>query len=112
MVIALPIAGGQLCMHFGHCEKFVFFDVDTAKKIIKDVKMLTPPPHEPGILPPWIRQQGADLVISGGMGSRAKILFQEAGIEVITGAPAIAPESIIEKYLQGNLETGQNTCDH
>lgn len=28
MKIAIPMAGGQLCMHFGHCEQFALVDVD------------------------------------------------------------------------------------
>lgn len=112
MKIALPIAGNQLCMHFGHCEKFAFYDVDTNEKVIKGVEMLTPPPHEPGILPPWIKQQGADVVITGGMGSRARMLFEEAGVHVIAGAPAATPEVVITNYLNNTLEIGQNACDH
>lgn len=74
--------------------------------------MLTPPPHEPGVLPPWIKQQGADLVITGGMGSRARNLFEEAGVHVIAGAPAIAPQDVIISFLNNSLVLGQNSCDH
>lgn len=112
MKIALPVTGNCLCMHFGHCESFAFYDVDSKEKSINGVKMLTPPPHEPGILPPWIKQQGADIVITGGMGSRARDLFEAVGVHVITGAPAINPEAVIIHYLNNTLELGQNACDH
>ena len=26
--IAIPLAEGKLCMHFGHCEKFAIIEVD------------------------------------------------------------------------------------
>ncbi len=112
MKIAMPIVQNQLCMHFGHCEVFAFFDVDEETKQIKDKTLITPPPHEPGILPPWIKQQGADLVIAGGMGSRAQNLFNAAGVKVITGAKGNSPEDIINNFLNENLETGPNACDH
>lgn len=112
MKIAMPIVQNQLCMHFGHCEVFAFFDVDEETKQIKDKKLVTPPPHEPGILPPWIRQQGADIVITGGMGSRAQGLFRAEGVKVITGARGNNPEEIIMSFLNENLETGPNICDH
>ncbi|MFZ5753618.1 MAG: NifB/NifX family molybdenum-iron cluster-binding protein [Bacillota bacterium] len=112
MIIALPVAGNQLCMHFGHCESFAFFDVDEVQKKIKGKKMLTPPPHEPGILPPWIKQQGADVVITGGMGARAQSLFQAAGVQIITGAQPGNPEDIVMSYLNNSLQTGPNACDH
>jgi predicted Fe-Mo cluster-binding NifX family protein len=36
MKIAIPTSQGKLCQHFGHCEEFVFIEVDeNTKKIIK-----------------------------------------------------------------------------
>ena len=34
MKIAIPTANGKLCQHFGHCEKFVFIEVDEVTKTI------------------------------------------------------------------------------
>ena len=109
--IAIPVTQGVLSSHFGHCEVFAIFDVDSENKVTgrNDV---TPPPHEPGTFPAWLREQGANIIIAGGMGSRAQNLFNENGIEVIVGAPTIDPEHVLEGYLNGNLETGGNLCDH
>lgn len=112
MKIALPVAGERLCMHFGHCEVFAFYEVNLTEKKIISKELLTPPPHEPGILPPWIKAQGADVVITGGMGARAVSLFDNAGVKVITGAPAISPEEVVSQYLNNSLQTGSNACDH
>ena len=84
--IAVPTAAGSLCQHFGHCEQFALFDVDADNKTILKTTMVTPPPHEPGLLPTWLQEQGADLIIAGGMGSRAQELFVGKGIHVVTGA--------------------------
>lgn len=112
MKIALPMANQQLCMHFGHCQVFEFYEVDEKEKTIKGKSSLTPPPHEPGVLPRWIKEQGADLVIAGGMGVSAQNLFREAGVQVITGAPADDSQTIVESYLNNSLQTGKNACDH
>lgn len=40
-------------------------------------RLLTPPPHEPGVLPKWLHDQGVNLIIAGGMGQRAQGLFNE-----------------------------------
>ena len=112
MRIAVPVAGGRLCMHFGHCEQFALIDVDPETKTITGKQMVAPPPHQPGILPPWIKEQGVNLVIAGGMGARAIDLFNQIGVQVIVGAPSDEPEKIVEAYLNGTLETGQNVCDH
>ena len=73
---------------------------------------LTPPPHEPGILPAWLHEQGATHIIAGGMGSRAQGLFAERGITVVVGAPVDSPESIADAFVKGTLTTGGNVCDH
>ena len=111
-VVAIPVAEGQLCMHFGHCEQFALLDVDTADKKILNTRHLTPPPHEPGLLPRWLHEQGASLVIAGGMGQRAQNIFTEHGIRVIVGVGAGEPKSIVRAYLDGKLLSGENLCDH
>ena len=111
-IIAMPVAGGQLCMHFGHCEQFALHDVDTANKEILNSRQLTPPPHEPGLLPRWLHDQGVNLIIAGGMGQRAQDIFAENDIQVIVGAPAEPPENIVRSYLDGKLQSGENICDH
>ena len=79
---------------------------------ISKKEMLVPPPHEPGVLPNWLHQLGADVIIAGGMGQRAVGLFEERGIKVVTGAPALTPEEIVNSYLNNTLMTGSNLCDH
>ena len=109
--IAIPTVEGNLCAHFGHCEKFALIDIDN--KEIKNVEFLIPPPHEPGVIPKWLSEQKADLVITGGMGNRAKEIFSQHGIEVITGVTAqVPPEEIVKQYLENTLEIGDNACDH
>lgn len=110
MKIAIPLAAGRLCMHFGHCEQFAL--VDIADGNATQTAMVTPPPHEPGLLPRWLHEQGVSLVIAGGMGQRAQQLFSQNGIKVVVGASAEAPEALVSAYLNGTLQCGGNTCDH
>lgn len=110
--IAIPVEGGRLCAHFGHCETFILVDVDTENKAVINKIEMPPPPHEPGLLPRWLHEKGANMIIAGGMGSRAQGLFAESGIQVITGAPSEAPEVLVKNYLDGTLVVGDNVCDH
>jgi ATP-binding protein involved in chromosome partitioning len=112
MRIAIPVTGGKLSGHFGHCEQFALVDVDKEAKTVIATEMLTPPPHEPGLLPRWLSEKGAEMIIAGGIGGRAQGLFEQQSISVVIGAPADTPEVIINAYLQGALETGENACDH
>lgn len=112
MRIAVPAANGLLAQHFGHCDKFALFDADPVAKRILGSSEVDAPEHQPGLLPPWLKERGVDLVIAGGMGGRARALFQQAGVEVVTGAPSMAPDAIVRQYLDGTLVTGENACDH
>jgi len=110
VMFAVPTAEGKLCSHFGHCDQFALIETEEGK--IKAKTMHTPPPHEPGVLPKWLHEMGAHVIIAGGMGSRAQQLFDENGIKVVTGAPADTPESLVRQYLSDSLVTGGNVCDH
>ena len=77
MKIAIPLADGRLCMHFGHCEQFALVEVDDENKTILATDYRTPPAHEPGVLPRWLHEQGANVIIAGGglAGVAARALF-------------------------------------
>jgi len=111
MIIAVPLVGGKLSPHFGHCESFAIMDIDSQGNVVVK-RELTPPPHEPGILPSWLHSLGVQHVIVGGMGSRAQGLFYENGISLTVGAPSAAPEELAVAYIKGTLAGGDNVCDH
>ena len=112
MKIAIPTVEQKLCMHFGHCEKFALLEVDESSKRIIKTEYLTPPPHEPGVLPKWLHEQGANVIIAGGMGQRAQELFKQNEINVVVGAAGDSPEELTNAYMNQTLETGSNVCDH
>ncbi len=112
MKIAIPIANGMLCMHFGHCEQFALLEVAPNDGTVISRQRLTPPPHEPGVLPRWLQEQGAEVIIAGGMGQRAQSLFAENGIKVVVGAAHATPDELAVQYAQGSLASGVNVCEH
>jgi predicted Fe-Mo cluster-binding NifX family protein len=112
MKIAIPVTGGMLSPHIGHCEQFALFTAEDGSRTISGRQVLDAPPHEPGLLPRWLHEQGATVIVAGGMGGRAQGLFAEAGIQVVVGAPVEAPEAVAQGFLDGSLKTGANACDH
>jgi len=112
MKIAIPLQGGQLAAHFGHCQEFAFFDVSESGEDIPDPVTVSAPPHEPGLLPKWLAEHGADVIIAGGMGRRAQSLFEQNGIEAVVGVTNSDPATIVSQYLQDSLSAGENLCDH
>ena len=108
MKFAIPLADGKLTAHFGHCQEFALINVEENE--IKNKEILIPPPHEPGVLPKWLNEIGANVIIAGGMGHRAIELFDQAGIKVITGAPVEEPEALVRNYLSNVMVLGDNAC--
>jgi len=112
MRIAIPLTNGVLSAHFGHCEKFFIADVDREQKKIAAFRLLDAPEHEPGLLPRWLAGQGVTTIIAGGMGRRALDLFSRESITVVVGAPEKLPEQLVNDYLSGALQPGENACGH
>lgn len=109
-LVVIPVSGGKLDPHFGHCEQFAF--IETHDGQIGSTRLQAPPAHEPGVLPQWLHEQGADVAIVGGMGDQARDLLTQNGIEVIIGAPVDAPEALVRHYLADSLTAGENLCTH
>ncbi len=112
MRVGIPLADGKLTMHFGHCKSFALLDVDTVEKRILKREDIDAPPHQPGLLPPWLAEWGVNLVIAGGIGRRAQDLLLEQGVQVLSGVSGGTPEQVVQNYLAGTLRAGENACDH
>lgn len=108
MKIAVASEGEQVTHHFGHCQNFNIFEVKNNG--IMERKSVDNPGHKPGALPVFLSNEGVQVVIAGGVGKRAVELFDEKGIEVITGIRGKADEVVIQ-YLAGQLESSGEVCE-
>lgn len=110
MKIAIPTENEKLCSHFGHCESFTFVDVNPETKEILSIENKIP---EEGIScqsASWISEQGANVVLAGGMGARPLGIFNQNGVKVVSGCPELSIEELVTGYLNSTLETGENSC--
>ena len=109
--IAIPInESGILDGHFGHCKYFALIDVE-GKNIISEEKV-TPPPHEPGVLPKWLAEKGVTDVLAGGMGHKAIQIFNYNNVNVFVGAPTLSTKELVAGFLEKSIEFTANYCDH
>ncbi|MBK5963910.1 dinitrogenase iron-molybdenum cofactor biosynthesis protein [Thiocystis minor] len=93
----------QVAQHFGHAPYFILVDIeDGAVTATQDIANPFAEAHQPGEIPTFIKQQNAEVMLSGGMGGRAIEFFTQAGIKTATGATGTVRESL-EKYLGGTL---------
>jgi predicted Fe-Mo cluster-binding NifX family protein len=107
MKIAVASEKKMVTEHFGHCENFNIFDVEN--KQINKTEIIPNPGHRPGFLPNFLNDLGVNVIISGGMGGGAIEIFNEKGIEVVTGASGIA-EEVVNRYLRGELKSTGSVC--
>jgi predicted Fe-Mo cluster-binding NifX family protein len=112
VTLMMPLDKGRLSQHFGRCEAFAYVTADEATGTVLSISELSRPPHYPGLLPHWVMEEGADIVIAGGMGRKAQEILAALGVEVIVGAPESSPETVASMYLDGRLVAGPNACQH
>ena len=109
MKIAVATEGGQVAEHFGHAPQYTIFTITEGK--IKDQTVIENPGHKPGFLPRYLAERGITCIIAGGMGSRARQLFEENNIAAVTGAKGLVKD-VAAAYLSGRQETGADLCHH
>lgn len=112
MKFAIPLAEGKLTTHFGHCKSFALLTVDVGRCPMIQKEEVEAPPHKPGLLPVWLHELGVTHIIAGGLGQKARDQMQERGMTVMAGAPSLEPEVLVQQFLSGKLELGENGCDH
>lgn len=108
MKIAVATERGMVCPHFGHCEGFTVYE--TEGKDVKSSSFVESPGHRPGFLPVFLHEQGVNVIIAGGMGAGAIEIFDEKGIEVVTGASG-STKDVVNQYVQGELKSSGSICN-
>lgn len=118
MLVAIPSKnpGGleaEMSDHFGHCDVFTLVGVEGNQ--VQSVQVIPNQGHEQGsCLAPvqYLAQQGARVLIAGGMGQRPLAGFADAGIMVLHRGPTQTVGEAIEAMTQGHLPYfgNDNTC--
>ncbi|BCS89070.1 NifB/NifX family molybdenum-iron cluster-binding protein [Pseudodesulfovibrio sediminis] len=116
--IAVPTAepGGMeanIDAHFGHCAMYTLVDVVDGQ--VKDVQTVPSCPHEQGgCMAPvnYLADNKVKALISGGMGMRPLMGFNQVGIEVYHGSGAPTVNQAIQAFLLNSLPvfTVDQTC--
>lgn len=97
---------GEVSAHFGRCPAYVVCRVeDDRAESVEIVENPHARAHRPGVMPAFIRDLGADVIIAGGMGPRAIQAFEKHGIETVSGCSGGVGE-VLDAYLAGELRGG------
>lgn len=95
--------------HFGHCAKFSAVTIEDGKVINREI--IPAPEHQPGVFPKFLGEQGANVIVTGGMGQRAVDLFHAQDIKVFLGATGTIEENLKE-LMRGELISKGSACTH
>ena len=112
--IAIPVVDGSLLDHLGQTKQFALVKADQQSRVMVRRQIVPAPPHEPGLFPRWLREQGVQVLIVGhkGIGQRALDNLLHYGIEVRTGQPGVPVDALVVACLGGQLPRMREGCDH
>ncbi len=89
--------------HFGRAPYYIFVEVEggDVKNIIeKESPFLSG--HNPGEVPKFVHENGASVIISGGMGQKAIQNFENLGVTPVVGVSGKVRD-ILSDFLSGKL---------
>ena len=110
MKIAVTYEVGMVFQHFGHTEQFKIYETEGDKVVASEVVDTNGQGH--GALAGFLKAQGVDVLICGGIGGGARNALEECGIQLFPGVFGNADQQV-ESFLAGQLTYDPNTrCSH
>ncbi|HIE07498.1 MAG TPA: dinitrogenase iron-molybdenum cofactor biosynthesis protein [Desulfarculaceae bacterium] len=103
---------GEMSMHFGRCPSYLVALVEEDGNIASTEVVENPHfnQHKPGEVPRFINSLEVNVIIAGGMGPKAIDMFNDFGIEVVTGVGGNVG-NVLKAYLNGEI-SGAAGCSH
>ena len=104
MKIAVMLIGDKISPHFGGSEKVCVYTIEDGAIVAKEYFNM--PEHRAGLFAKFIKEKGADVVIAGSIGERARYIFANLGIKYFIGVLG-NPDEAVEKLLKGQLKSNE-----
>ena len=110
MRIAAPFDGANIFQHFGKTQNFKLYDSDG--KTITHSEVIGTDGNGHGALAPYLKAQGVDTVICGGVGAGMQQALSELGIKFYAGVSG-NPDEAVRELLAGTLKYEADPhCEH
>ena len=110
MKIAVTYENGNVFQHFGHSEHFKIYDVTDGKIVGEQVVDTNGSGH--GALAGFLKDNGVNVLICGGIGGGANRALADAGIELYGGVSGEA-DSVVLDFLNKKLNYNPDVhCEH
>ena len=110
MKIALPSRSNQIDEHFGHCEYFTVFTIDSEKKIAAEEIVASPAGCGcKSNIAQTLAEKGVKLMLAGNMGQGAVNVLNGYGISVLRGCSGNVKD-VVTRWLTGSLQDSGLSC--
>ncbi len=102
----------RICPHFRRAPYFLFVELDNDGEIVSVEAKPNPyvNVHGPGLVPRFVAENGAEMVVAGGMGERAAQFFKSYGIEPVAGVEGRVVD-VLSRILSGE-DFDSTFCSH
>jgi len=111
MIVAVPYLNGEVNAHFGSTQAFLLAETSDDKVIDTSVHELHGMQHNHSGIAGFLKEQGVQAIIAGGMGSPMQQALKGQGFELYCGVGGSAVEAV-EALLRGEIEQSETTCGH
>ena len=110
MKIAVTYENGMVFQHFGHTQQFKIYDIQDSRVVSFKIVDTNGSGH--GALAGFLKEQGVDVLICGGIGGGAQNALTDAGIKFFGGVQGSADQAVVA-YVCGTLSYNPDAkCDH
>ncbi len=111
MKIALPSRNNNIDDHFGHCEYFTVFTVDSQNKELTDSEIVNSPVGCgcKSNIASTLADKGVKVMLAGNMGDGAVRVLNNSGIDVFRGCSGDV-KAVALKWLEGSLVDSGDSC--
>ncbi|OPJ62482.1 NifB/NifX family molybdenum-iron cluster-binding protein [Clostridium chromiireducens] len=111
MKIALPSRNNNIDGHFGHCEYYTVFTVDTQSKEITNSETVESPAGCgcKSNIATTLSDIGVEVLLAGNMGEGAVRVLNNAGIKVLRGCSGDV-KTVALNWIEGSLVDSGDVC--
>jgi predicted Fe-Mo cluster-binding NifX family protein/predicted DNA-binding protein (UPF0251 family) len=111
MIVAVPYLQGDVNAHFGSTQSFLVAEGVDGKVESTTVFELQGMQHNHSGIAGFLKEQGVEVILAGGMGAPMQQALKLQGFELYCGVsgPAVAA---VEAFLRGEIEQSESTCGH
>ena len=100
MRIAIPVFQGRVSPVFGAAQRLKIWEVQENE--INSQELLTISTVAPYMRPQWLKSQGVEVLLCGGIGQRMKMLIESCGIKVVPWVAGVV-DDVLEAYLNNTV---------